>query len=378
MATLDPLHRATFHFRLHDYSTCLSLCDQILSSDPYNEPAWLLKCKALTRTRYIDDADLEEEGAAEALMDTHQTQPGARKGTSMHVSDTSSPALSASVRPVSSRGFARPSTANQQIGTAKFGPESSRSSRSKSRIGSARAMTALGRSVNVLPGAAEVFIDAARLQGAKVAEKRNVRKAICDYLIYFERNPQKALEVAAAAGACSDDLEFAAEKWWWLSRLGKCYYLLGLYRDAERELLESIKCERHLETVLDLGKVYLRLDQPQKALNVYQEALESLPSNSELLLAIARVHDVTSGVEKANVAYRKVLNVNPISVEAIASLAANFFYAGQQEMALRFYQRLVQIGDTSAELWNNIAICSFYAAQYDLTMTCFHKALAGQ
>ena len=365
-APVNPLYLASLHFRLHDYTSCINICDNILSANPLDQAAWLLKCKTLTRTRYVDDADLEEQGMAEAMMDDNNTQPNARPGTSLNNANATDAAMSVSVRPVSSRGFARPSTSSVQAGkpVSRSGP---------------RPMTSLGRHVRLGTGSmvsgTDAFIDVSRLQADRVAKKRGIRRAVCDYLIYFERDPQKALEVAAAS---RNDGASKSEDWWWHSRLGKCYYLLGLLRDAERELEESLKLEKHLETVMDLGKVYLRLDQPQKALAVYDDALEALPANGDLLLAMARVKDAVSGVNLANAAYRKVLNVNPMSVEAIASLAANFFYAGQQEMALRFYQRLVQMGELSPELWNNIAICSFYAAQYDITLKCFHNALGGK
>lgn len=31
------------------------------------------------------------------------------------------------------------------------------------------------------------------------------------------------------------------QDWWWKARLGKCYYQLGLLRDAERQFVSSLK-----------------------------------------------------------------------------------------------------------------------------------------
>jgi hypothetical protein len=58
-----------------------------------------------------------------------------------------------------------------------------------------------------------------------------VRQALCDYLLYVEHNPRKALELAAEATKVAD-----FKDWWWKSRLGKCYYQLGMYRDAEKQV----------------------------------------------------------------------------------------------------------------------------------------------
>jgi tetratricopeptide repeat protein 8 len=48
-------------------------------------------------------------------------------------------------------------------------------------------------------------------------------QALEDYLLYVERNPRKALELAAEATVVSD-----YKDWWWKARLGKCYHKLGI------------------------------------------------------------------------------------------------------------------------------------------------------
>lgn len=55
----------------------------------------------------------------------------------------------------------------------------------------------------------------------KIAKKGSVAKAICNYLLYVENNPKKALELAAEATQLS---EF--KDWWWKERLGKCYSIV--------------------------------------------------------------------------------------------------------------------------------------------------------
>ena len=52
---------------------------------------------------------------------------------------------------------------------------------------------------------------------------------------------------------------------------GKCYYRLGLFRDAEQQFKSAIKQQNMLDTVLLLSKVYVRLDQPLTAVDVYNE-----------------------------------------------------------------------------------------------------------
>ena len=58
----------------------------------------------------------------------------------------------------------------------------------------------------------------------------------------------KALELAAESTALND-----FKDWWWKARLGKCYYMLGLHRDAERQARSSIKEQPMMTTFLELG-----------------------------------------------------------------------------------------------------------------------------
>ena len=164
--------------------------------------------------------------------------------------------------------------------------------------------------------------------------------------------------------------------WWWKTRLGKCYYALGLLREAEAQFKSSLREQSMVITALELGKVYLKLDQPLVALDVYAAGARAHPGDVSLLLATARVHDLLGDGEASTATYKRVLRLDPSSVEAMASLAANHFYQDQPEIALRFYRRLLQMGCASAELHSNLGLSCFHASQYDMALSCFERALA--
>lgn len=56
------------------------------------------------------------------------------------------------------------------------------------------------------------------------------------------------INVISAFVGCPQD-------WWWKSRLGKCYYQLGMLRDAEKQFLSALKTSDMVTTVLELSKV---------------------------------------------------------------------------------------------------------------------------
>jgi tetratricopeptide repeat protein 8 len=194
---------------------------------------------------------------------------------------------------------------------------------------------------------------------------------ITDYLLYVEHNTRKALEICAEA---THEHDF--KNWWWKARLGKCYFKLGMLRDAEKQFRSSLEIQPIVNTYLELVNVYLRLDLPNTALDLLKEACEKLPSEPRLLLGQARIHDQLNDPLRAIEIYKTVLELDASHIEATACVAANYFYSDQPELAIRLYRRLLQQGVNNTELWNNVGLCCFYAAQYDMSLGCFEKALA--
>ena len=243
------------------------------------------------------------------------------------------------------------------------------------RPGTSRPTTALGRLVrlgtaSMLSEAGGPFINVDRLDLRKYAARPALAKALFEYVLYHDHNPRKALELAALATVAAN-----YEDWSWKERLGKCYYQLGLFREAEKQLASAIKTQPMIVSHLQLAKVALRLDQPKNALEVYKKACEKFPQDTVVMLGIARVHDALNEQVLALAQYKRVLTLDASNVEAIACLAANHFYSDQPELALRFYRRLLQMGVSTPELWNNLGLCCFYASQYDMALSCLEKAL---
>lgn len=279
--------------------------------------------------------------------------------------------MTASGRPVT--GFLRPGTSSARPTT---GSMSASDAFKGSRPGTTRPMTSLGRQLRL--GTASMmtqlggpFINVEALDLRKYATRPAIAKALCDYILYHDKNPRKAAELASAA-----TVHVSYGDWWWKARLGKCYYQLGLLRDAERQLKSALSQHESVETILELCKVYLRLDQPNTAIEWYLKGIENFATDATLLVGLARVYDMLNDSAKSIKMYRDVLAVEASNVEAIASLASDNFYSDRPEVALKYYRRLLQMGVQSPELWNNLGLCCFYASQYDMTLTCFERALA--
>ncbi|XP_053638799.1 tetratricopeptide repeat protein 8 isoform X2 [Cherax quadricarinatus] len=270
--------------------------------------------------------------------------------------------LSGVVRPGSQGG--RPGTMDQALRT----PRTAQTARPMSATSGRHVRLGTASMLSTTEGP---FINLARLNIAKYATQQNIAKALFEYIYFHENDVRHALDLAAQATQAQ---EF--KDWWWKVQLGRCYYRLGLFRDAEKQFKSALKQQDHINTYLLLGRVYIRLDQPIGALEVYKEGLDKYPGEVTLLTAIARIYEGLHDLTKAVKFYKDILHHDATHVEAIACIGTHHFYTDQPEVALRFYRRLLQMGIYNCEIFNNLGLCCFYAQQYDMTLTCFERALS--
>uniref|UniRef100_A0A4W6EVE1 Tetratricopeptide repeat domain 8 n=1 Tax=Lates calcarifer TaxID=8187 RepID=A0A4W6EVE1_LATCA len=344
--TMDPLFLAWSYFRRRKLQQCSDICTKILQENPYDQAAWSLKTRALTEMVYIDEVEVDQEGIAEMMLDESSIAQVARPGTSLRLPGTSqgggpTPAvrpMTQSGRPIT--GFVRPSTQSGRPGTMEQAIKTPRTASTARPVTSAS-----GRFIRL-------------------------GTTLFEYIFHHENDVKNALDLAAQA---TEHAQF--KDWWWKVQLGKCYYRLGLYREAEKQFRSALNHQEVVDTYLYLAKVYQRLDQPITALNLFKQGLDHFPGEVTLLTGIARIHEEMNNISSATEYYKDVLKQDNTHVEAIACIGSNHFYTDQPEIALRFYRRLLQMGVYNCQLYSNLGLCCFYAQQYDMTLSSFERAL---
>ncbi|KAF4652135.1 Tetratricopeptide repeat protein 8 [Perkinsus olseni] len=387
LKSVNPFFLAMSKFRRRRWEEVIDICSGLLHENPRDESAWFLKCRALTMKNFIDDMECDEDPLGDLAAEEGAMNSAPRPGTSLQ-----RPASKAigKTRPTSNNGrpitgFVRPGTnsgrapqsagGRDQLSTALQQLNRGAGGRTMtSSVG--RPTTSLGRLVRI--GTASLqndpdgeFIVPSALNFQKFVHNQALAKALMDYIVYVLRDMGKALELASEATKLCD-----YEDWWWKARLGKCYFHLGLFRDAEKQLLSAFKTSDDILTTMELARVYLKLDQPLVAIDTYKKSSLQYPGDPSVRLGIARVA-AAIGDESASIdVYKEVLQLDPVNCEGIASLAAHHFYNDQPEVALRYYRRLLQLGVVaSPELWNNLGLSCFYGQHYDLCLTCMERAL---
>ncbi|CAG4971366.1 unnamed protein product [Parnassius apollo] len=177
------------------------------------------------------------------------------------------------------------------------------------------------------------------------------------------------------------DIAFQAQKtdltvdWWWNYSLARCYYTLGMYRQADDCLRRALKLTKHICIYLRLIALYVAMNQPISALDVCKQGLSVFHEYPSLLIEQARINERMGNSAVAVKDYRMVALQDPSNMEAVANIAMYNFYNDQPEIAMRYYRRLLATTPPGSEIYNNLGLCCFYCSQWDLILPCFRQAL---
>ena len=376
---MDPLFLARSYMRRRKFDLCIDICTVMLEKNAFDQSAWFMKAKALTELVYVDEVDADDDGIAELLMDENSIAQVSRPGTSLKRPETGSntgASTSKGVRPMSQSGrpvsgFLRPGTQSGRPGTMEQALKTPRTSHTARPVTSASGRFVRLGTASMLSEPGGPFINPSQVNLPKYATKPGINRVLFDYFFYHENDVRNSLELASLATQA-----YKFNNWWWKQQLGKCYYRLGLFRDAEKQFQSALKLQPTVDNYLYLAKVFLRLDQPLAALELFEKGMAEFPGETTLIVGSARVHEGLGEVDKSVREYKKVLQYDASCIEAIACIGTNHFYSDMPEIALRSFRRLLQMGVSNAELYNNIGLCCYHSQQFDMAITCFERALA--
>ncbi|XP_055839092.1 tetratricopeptide repeat protein 8 [Episyrphus balteatus] len=338
------------------------------------EGIWQLKMRALTQRIFVDDLEANDDISAEnEEVEFERIATTARPGTSLKTAFVPRPGSSLMVggmRPSTHLG-SRPTSGIARPGTASARPGSSVGGRPSSRCGTARRVRVTSAAVYSLGDLTSVLYQASRMNPTIYADRKNIIKALFQFLFYHEGEPQKALSLCEAV--C--DAQRQKVDWWWDQQRGRCLVTLNHPRKAETYLLRSLRSLAHPDTFLLLSKMYQKMDQLEQALQLISSALDKHSYDIALRTEQGRIYELMNKADDSVQVYRLIVKMNPINVEALASIAVNYFYDNNPEMALMYYRRILSMGAHNAELYCNIALCCLYGGQIDLVLPCFQRAL---
>ena len=349
---MDPIYSALFLFERREFQDCVEKCTEILEKNPYDETIWSLKTRALTAQVMVDDIDGDEEGIVDVVLDDNairQVKPNAykcpylvvyqtliyimyiskkvpRPGTSMKTTGpvpAASGGTSQAYRPTTQSGrpvsgVVRPGSQAGQGGmdSALKTPRTAKTARPVSAASGRHVRLGTASMLSQRDGP---FINLARLNIGKYSKRSNIAKALFEYIFYHENSIREAMELASQAMQASK-----FEDWYWKVQMGRCYFRLGMFRDSEKMFKSALKQQEMIDTFLLLAKVYIRLDQPLAALEVYRTGLDKFPNDVCLLTGMARIYEAINNISLSTKYYKIILSEDAINVEAIACIGTYF------------------------------------------------------
>lgn len=124
-----------------------------------------------------------------------------------------------------------------------------------------------------------------------------------------------------------------------------------------------------------MKSVYVKMDQPLKAMEVLTKAEEENSSEVYFSLYKSRIYEMICEYDKSISLYKNILTRDTCNFESLACIGSHYFYSDHPEVALKYYKRLFELGINSAEVWNNMGLSAFYSGQYDFCLSCFERGL---
>jgi tetratricopeptide (TPR) repeat protein len=159
--------------------------------------------------------------------------------------------------------------------------------------------------------------------------------------------------------------------------LGVCMLRMKKYDDAQA-LFDKVSAvdKNYPGLALERGVLFENSGQAVRALEMYQEALNTAPNDPDLQLRVGSAEIANGHAAQAEEILRKVLTVRPNSAEANHYLGRALLLKGTNlAEALRHLQRAAEIDPNRAEYWLYVGWGANDAGQPAVAQESLHKSL---
>ncbi|MDI6777747.1 MAG: tetratricopeptide repeat protein [Patescibacteria group bacterium] len=106
----------------------------------------------------------------------------------------------------------------------------------------------------------------------------------------------------------------------------------------------------------NLGDVYMRQGNPEKAIEEFKKAIEINPDYADAYHNLAHTYSQIGQVEEAMKNYQRALEINPSLWQSYQNMAEVYFNAGQLDLALENMKKAIEINPTDENLKKNLQV----------------------
>ncbi|KAL4484990.1 hypothetical protein ABPG74_020167 [Tetrahymena malaccensis] len=196
-----------------------------------------------------------------------------------------------------------------------------------------------------------------------------------DILKQISRSMFLAQKFKASIEVANHAININSSDWQLYYTQGQCFVNLSDYQQALKCFQKANQLSKHESTFLELGKLYTDLKEPEKAIEIYEEALQHSNDNSDILVILGVICLKQQNEQKAFKYLGQALSVNNKDLKAILAASSVMQDKQEYESALMKYKIMAKYNPNSQQLWNNIGMCFYGMKKNIFAIACLKKAL---
>lgn len=164
------------------------------------------------------------------------------------------------------------------------------------------------------------------------------------------------------------------------------YYSLGVAYEALDQLEKAAEAYQYFAGINpgpawtglnQLGSVYVKLGQYDKAINAFEEVIQSNPEDLKANYNLAYSYDMSGQYERAAPLYRKLISLNPENANAYYGLLFRLHdKAAQYEKAVEVGQEIISLDPDNPNAQYNLGIIYIKLENYEKAIETFDHILS--
>ncbi|XP_046618269.1 Bardet-Biedl syndrome 4 protein homolog isoform X1 [Neodiprion virginianus] len=162
--------------------------------------------------------------------------------------------------------------------------------------------------------------------------------------------------------------------WEILYNLGECYTKLNQQSDGTRCLKRAIGLTADERPYLSLAKIYVAQGLIAEAVQVYTSALSVCSENIDVAVELGLLYLKLGDTQRAFQQFGLALVQQPICPEALLPMASVMQGHQEYDVAMSKYRIAAQEHPESVALWNNIGMCFYGKRKFVAAITCLKRA----
>ncbi|XP_012258563.2 Bardet-Biedl syndrome 4 protein [Athalia rosae] len=166
----------------------------------------------------------------------------------------------------------------------------------------------------------------------------------------------------------------ALSDWEVFYKLGECYVKLNQLSEGKKCLERAIGLTSDERPYRTLARIYREENLESEAVRVYLSALSASPDNVDVAVELGLLYLKMGDTQRAFQQFGLALAQYPLRAEALLPMASVMQGHKEFDVALSKYKIAAQECPESVSLWNNIGMCFYGKKKFVAAISCLKRA----